>query len=118
MARRSCSYQQGGVVISAGPEEVIDPNVGTILEMVDLIASALVVKATYAPEYHFVPDWQGNHTFRVTPDAGGRYEYLIAGAWSEGAVLNTYAAFEAYVLKTAREYASPVRVRFVGEQRK
>jgi hypothetical protein len=111
-------YQKGGVVISAGPEEVIDPNVGTISEMVDLVASALVVKDAYAPEYHFVPDWRGNHTFRVTPDPTGRFEYLIAGGWSEGAVLNTYDAFEAYVLKTAREWQSPVRVRFVREERK
>lgn len=111
-------YQKGGVVISAGPEEVIDPNVGTISEMVDLIAGALVVKAAYAPEYQFVTAMQGNHTFRVTPDARGRFEYLIAGGWSEGAVLNTYEAFEAYVVKVAREWESPVRVHFVREERR
>ena len=109
-------YQKGGVVITAGPEAVADPDEGTITHDVAMIASALVVKDDYAPEYQFVPDLQGNHTFRFAPRADGVYEYLIAGAWSEGAVLNTYEQFEQYVLTTAREYGSPVGVRFVARE--
>lgn len=104
-------YQKGGIVITAGPEAVMDPDEGTISSEIEMIGSALIVKDEYRPQYRFVPGMQGNHTFSVEPDPDGSYEYLIAGAWSEGAVLNTYDAFEAYVLKTAREYASPLGVR-------
>lgn len=101
-------FQQGGVVITAGPEEVMDPDEGTISSTIDLIASAMIVKSEYWPIYQFTPDFKGNHTFKVTP-RDGRFEYLIAGAWSEGAILNTYEGFEAYVRQVAREYESPVR---------
>ncbi len=101
-------FQQGGVVITAGPEEVMDPDEGTISSTIDLIASAMIVKSEYRPIYQFTPDFKGNHTFKVTP-RDGRFEYLIAGAWSEGAILNTYEGFEAYVRQVAREYESPVR---------
>jgi hypothetical protein len=103
-------YQEDGVVITASPEEVMDPDEGTVSSMIDLIGSALVVRNEYRPEYRFSPDFKGNHTFKVTPRPDGSFEYLIAGAWSEGAILNTYAAFEAYVKQVAREYQSPVRV--------
>ena len=33
-------------------------------------------------------------------------------------MLNTYEQFEQYVLTTAREYGSPVGVRFVGREAK
>jgi hypothetical protein len=109
--RENHLYQKGGVVITAGPEAIADPDEGTITHDIAMIGSALVVKDEYQPEYQFVPDLQGNHTFRFTPRADGAYEYLIAGAWSEGAVLNTYEQFEEYVLRTAREYGSPVSVK-------
>jgi hypothetical protein len=104
-------FQQGGVVITAGPETVMDPDAGTVSSRVEMIGSALVVKDHYRPEYQFVPGFNGNHTFRVTPNPDGSFEYLIAGAWSEGAVLRTYDGFVQYVRQTAREYASPLRVR-------
>jgi hypothetical protein len=112
-------YQKGGVVITAGPEEVRDPDDGTISLEVAMIANAIVVKEEFRPRYQFVPDQQGNHAFRVTPRSDGSYEYLIAAAWSDGAVYNTYPAFEAYVHQVAREYESPLVVRLAGtEQRK
>jgi hypothetical protein len=112
-------YQKDGIVITAGPEAVIDPDDGTISSDIDMIANAIVVKDEYRPQYQYVPDWQGNHAFRVSPRADGSYEYLIAAAWSEGAILNTYDAFEAYVLSVAREYQRPIVVRLVGtEERK
>lgn len=107
---------EGGVVMTGGPEEVIDPDDGTISELVDLIAGALIVKSEYRPEYQFVSDLKGNHVFKVTPRADGSFEYLVAAAWSEGATLSTWDAFEAYVRKTAREYESPVRTRFVRSE--
>jgi hypothetical protein len=109
--REAHFYQKGGIVITAGPEAIMDPDQGTITSDIDLIASAMVVRDEYRPQYRFVPGLQGNHAFSVVPDASGGFEYLIAGGWSEGSVLNTYEAFESYVLRTAREYASPLRVR-------
>lgn len=109
-------YQKGGVVITASPESTRDPETGLNMVNTTMVGSALVVGDEFRPEYQFVPGFGGNHTFRVTPRADGTFEYLIAGAWSEGEVLNTYEQFEAYVLKTARELASPVRVRYVGTE--
>lgn len=114
--REAHVLQRGGVVITAGPEAVIDPDAGTISADVGMIASALVVRDEYAPEYRFVSDLKGNHAFAVTPRADHSFEYLIAGAWSEGAILNTYDAFERYVLQAAREYNVPIRVRVVGRE--
>jgi hypothetical protein len=108
--------QQGGLVITAGPEAVRDPDVGVAAVMVDMIASALVVKDVYRPQYQFVADLRGNHTLKVTPAAGQSFEYMIAGAWSEGAVYNTYPAFEAYMKKTALEYNSPVRAQVLASE--
>jgi hypothetical protein len=104
-------YQRGGVAIAAGPEAVMDPDSGTVETEVEFIASAIVVSDEYRPQYQFVPGYRGNHTFRVTPRADGSFEYLIAGAWSEGRVHSTHPAFEAYVQRTAREYGAPLRVR-------
>jgi len=111
-------YQKDGIVITAGPEEVMDPDQGTVSSMVDMIGSALVIRSQYRPRYRFVEDLKGNHVFAVTPSADGAYEYLIAGAWSEGAVLQTWEAFQRYVLTTAREYESPVRARVVADERR
>ncbi len=116
--REAHRYQQGGVVITAGPEAVMDPDDGTISLDVSMIASAMVVRDEFKPEYRFVSDLKGNHAFSVTPRSDQSYEYLIAGAWSEGAVLNTYPAFEQYVLQTAREYNSPVQVHVVAREAK
>lgn len=107
------AYQQGGVVITGGAEAIRNPDDRDSAQnalTVDFAGSALVVKDAYHPEYVFVPDYQGNHAFRipVTPDHS--FEYLIAASWSEGAVLNTRQAFQDYVIKTAREYNSPVRL--------
>lgn len=108
--------QRGGVVITASPESTRDPETGLNMVNTDMVGSALVVRDEFRPEYQFVEDYSGNHTFRLTPRADGSFDYLIAGAWSEGEVLTTYEAFEAYVLKTAREYNSPVRVRYAGTE--
>ena len=46
------------------------------------------------------------------------YEYLLASAWSEGAVYNNKETFTAYVQKTAREYNHPLQTQFVTIQDK
>lgn len=108
--------QRGGVVVTASPESTRDPETGLNMVSTTMVGSALIVGDEFRPEYQFVPDYAGNHTFRVTPRADGSFEYVIAGAWSEGEVLNTYEQFEAYVLKTAREHQRPVRARVVGTE--
>lgn len=108
--------QEGGIVMTGGPEEVIDPDDGTISEQIDLISGAMVIKPEYGPEYQFVPDLKGNHVFRVTPRADGSFEYLIAAAWSEGSVLGTWDEFQRYVRRIALEYEKPLRTRFVATE--
>jgi len=76
----------------------------------EFIGKAIVVKDCYDPEYQFVKARSGNHAFRVTPDKNNAYEYMIFAAWSEGAVLNTKKEFEAYVIKTAQEFNTPLRI--------
>ncbi len=111
-------YQEGGIVITGGPEAVIDPDDGTISTDIDLISSALVVRRDFSPEYRFVPGLKGNHVFAIAPRADRSFEYMIAGAWSEGAILKTWPEFEEYVRRTAREYESPLRVRFVADEKR
>src|SRR5690606_8913557 len=106
-------YQQGGVVITGGAEAIRNPDDRESVQnalTVDFAASALVVKDAYHPEYVFVPEYQGNHAFRIPVTPDHTYEYMIAAAWSEGAVLNTRDGFRDYVLASAREYNSPVRL--------
>jgi hypothetical protein len=106
--------QRDGVVITASPE-ASDPETGQSFLDIQMVGSALIVPGEFRPEYQFVSDYLGNHTFRVTPRADGTYEYLIAGAWSEGAVLKTWDSFQQYVVQAALEYESPVRIRFVAD---
>ena len=71
--REAHRYQQGGVVITAGPEAVIDPDDGTISVDVPMIASAMVIRDEFKPEYRFVSDLKGNHAFSVTPRSDQSY---------------------------------------------
>jgi hypothetical protein len=119
-------FQEGGVAISSGPEEVRNPDetLTTVQSLVvGFVGSALVVPDRYAPEY--VHDEQrqgdevaGNHVFRVRPDATGAFEYMIAGAWSEGEVLTDFASFKEYVMRAAAGMNSPAQVSFSELQQK
>jgi len=110
--------QNGGVIISSGPEEVRDPNVSADREApkIDFIGTALVVKADYEPEYQYVSSNSGNHTFRINTPKGNSFEYLLSSAWSEGAVYNNPQDFTDYINKTSLEYNNPLKIRFVGKQ--
>ena len=110
--------QEGGMIISSGPETIRDPeNIDDRQEYtVDFIGSALVVQDKYKPEYQFVSSRSGNHSFRIEADMNNSYEFLLASAWSEGAVYNNKSDFTAYIRKTAIEYNSPVQTQFVSVQ--
>ncbi len=103
-----------GIAIRTGTELAVDPDddTGQKGHTVEFVGSALVVKDAYAPEYKRIASFGGNHTFRIPVTKDHTYEYLIAGAWSEGAVYNTPASFIAYVRMTAAEYNAPPLVQF------
>lgn len=103
-----------GIAIRAGSEKVADPDddTGQKAHQVDFIGSALIVKDEYKPEYQYVNDFGRNHTFKVQADNNNTFEYMIAGAWSEGEVYNTPESFIEYVKQTAVEYNSPLQVKF------
>jgi hypothetical protein len=118
--RESDFFQSGGVTISAGPETIRNPDETLAVEgrlEVDFIGGALVVPDRYAPEYVYREEKhgsevQGNHLFRVTMDEDRSFEYMIAGAWSEGEVLTDFRSFKEYVVKAAAGMNAPAEVFF------
>ncbi len=107
------AYQQGGVVITGGAEAIRNPDDREAVQnalTVDFAASALAVKDSANAEYVFTPDYQGNHLFRVPVTPDHAFEYMIAASWSEAAILNTREGFRDYVIASAREFNSPVRL--------
>ena len=112
--------QEKGMIISSGPEAIRDPEKIDDREdyQVDFIGSALVVKDIYHPEYQFVPSYHGNHTFKITPGQNNSYEFLLASAWSEGAVYNNKKDFTDYIRKSELEFNNPIQVQLAGIQEK
>lgn len=114
--------QRGGLLISAGPERVKDPEMIDDREawLVPFIGTGLVVKDVYKPEYFFndVEEGNRNHTFRVTPDANNRYEYMLLAGWSQGAVYNTAESFTDYAERSALEFNHPVVAHCGGVEEK
>lgn len=110
--------QEGGMVVSIGDEEIVDPDYkgeGEHSVKVKFVGNALVVKDVYQPRYQFVPAQEGNHTFRIPATADLGFEYLIAGAWSEGEVYNTPDAFKEYVARVAQGFNHPAVVAVSAE---
>lgn len=103
-----------GIAIRTGSERVADPDddTGQKVYEVDFIGSALIVKDEYKAVYKRVKVFGDNHTFKIQPNKDHTFEYMIAGAWSEGAVYNTPESFEEYVKKSAIEYNNPVKVSY------
>lgn len=107
--------QKNGIVISSGKEEVRDPEKIDDREniVVDFIGGAIVVKECYNPQYQFVAAYEGNHTFRITPDENNAYEYMVCTAWSEGTKLTDKDSFNKYVSEQAEEFNNPVKYKFI-----
>jgi hypothetical protein len=107
----STYYQQGGTIVTAGSEEIVNPDdVDGIQKItVDYVGSACIVKDVYHPEYQLVPAYSTNHTFKIEPTADRSFEYLIAAAWSEGPPFETADDFKQYVLDAGRKYNHPVQ---------
>jgi hypothetical protein len=100
-----------GVAIQSGTEEAMDPDddTGQRSHKIEFVGCALIVADRFQAQYQRSGQ---NHTFRFPVNALRSYEYMIAGAWSEGEVYNTPESFREYVLKTAKEYNNPVTVAF------
>lgn len=103
-----------GIAIRTGNELAADPDddLGLRSHKVEFVGTALVVRDNYKPEYQWVKSNGGNHVFRIPVTVNREFEYLIAGAWSEGVVYNTPESFKAYVKQTALEYNNPVKASF------
>ncbi|RPH37744.1 DUF4861 domain-containing protein [bacterium] len=109
-----------GMAVRSGSEQVADPDddTGQKSLQVNFVGSALVVKDQYKPLYHRIRSMGGNHAFSIPVTGDLAFEYLIAGAWSEGAVYNSKESFISYVRKTALEYNNPVTVQFGALEQK
>lgn len=103
--------QSGGMVVTAGPETIRNPDDKEAVQpdmKVSFAGAGLVVKDKYRPQYLFSPARQGNHLFVMEPTPDRSFEYLIAAGWSEGEQRKTAEAFGAYVERVAREYNAPI----------
>ena len=91
--------QEGGVIISSGPEAIKDPeNIDDRKKhVVDFIGTAIIVKEEYKPEYQFVSEHKGNHAFRIANSKDNSFEYLLSSAWSERAVYTNKDDFTDYL---------------------
>ena len=112
--------QEGGIIISSGPESIRDPeNIDDRKAiMIDFVGTALIVKDRYKPEYQYVSEHKGNHTFRISGSEHNTFEFMLSSAWSDGVVYNNKKDFSDYIRKTSLEYNSPILSKFVGTQEK
>ena len=112
--------QKGGILISSGPENIKDPeNIDDRdIWQIPFIGVGLVVKDKYNPKYQFIDEFNGNHAFRIEPDANHSYEYMMLAGWSEGVVYNDKESFSAYVEKCAKEYNTPIQCNFIITEEK
>jgi hypothetical protein len=107
------SDHHNGAIISYGKNiEIRSPNeqIGSEGIVVDFEAIALIVPEQYEPTYHPTESLGGNHTFIIDVNESKTFEYMILGAWSQGAVLTDEESFRTYVSETQNRYNYPVRV--------
>jgi len=106
------SQRKGGLVMSFGKGVVVRPpnkDFGEKGVTLDFEGIALVVKEIYKPEYRDIKNgaFGENHVMRIPVNPDRSYEYMIAGAWSEGAVNKTADEFRQYMTTAALEYNNP-----------
>lgn len=108
------SFHEKGTVISFGKNVAIEsphPNEHgeeKVRSVLAFEALAMVVKDAYRPSYRFVKSYGGNHCFTVPVNDDFTFEYLFAGAWSEGMANKTPEEFKEYVLKAGQEFNNPL----------
>ena len=116
MPRENKFHQENGIVISSTNDLMnvitpLDNDPGLKDGVEEFLGLALAVRDEYRPHFNATKSFDGNYTFRIPATDDLTYEYLIAGAWSEGIVLTSYEEFKAYILKTAQEYNSPIEIK-------
>ena len=117
--RENNFIQEGGMLVSSGPENIKDPENIDDREawFVPFIGIALIVKDQYKPQYQFIKEYEGNHTFRLTPDDNNSYEYMLIASWSEGVVYNNKESLNNYAKKCALEFNNPVVSHFIKTEK-
>lgn len=116
-------YQNGGVAIS-GTNDLLSyttPNEGDPplkAGVKPFLGLALVVKDKYKPQFLHSKSMGENYTFRIPLTGDLSYEFLAAGAWSEGMVYSSEDEFKEYIVNTALEYNNPVIVDLLTVERK
>ncbi|MCD6308049.1 MAG: DUF4861 family protein [Candidatus Latescibacteria bacterium] len=109
-------FREGGTVISFGRDVPIESphpdetGAEKLRTVIDFEAIALVVRDEYRPEYRYIESYGGNHAFCIPVTADRTYEYLFAGAWSEGMLNTTAGEFKDYVRKAAEEFNHPLKI--------
>ena len=124
VSKENLLYQQGGVVVTGTNDlsAYLTPNPGDPglkAGVEPFLGLGLVVKDFYKPRFLLSKSMGENYTFRMPLTGDLSYEFLCAGAWSEGAVLSNAAEFKEYVITAGREYNNPVIVESIAaEQQK
>ena len=106
-------YQTPNMVVTGGPEDIVNPDDtgGDKKQTVDYISTACIVKKQYQPRLETVKsDTVDNYAFKIKPTSDLRFEYLLGAAWSEGPPFKTNEDFKLYMIRTAEEYESPLKV--------
>jgi hypothetical protein len=107
------SFNKDGTAITFGKDldiRIPDEDVGSEGNKIAFEGIALTVKDSYKPEYRNIDGLGGNHIFRVPVTPDNTFEYMIYGAWSQGAVNRNADEFKEYVLTEALQYNNPVRI--------
>ena len=101
-----------GLIITSGPEYLIDPNYADNRPGVraEMVATGIIVPDRYKSEYQYIPTASRNHALRVTPAASNSYEFMLLGSWSESTLYNTTQSFNDYCRQMQLEYNNPLRV--------
>ena len=113
LENESLQYQKGGIAITGTdnlrsyltPNEG-DPDLKGGIEQ--FLGIGLVVKDMYKPKFHHTKIMGENYAFIMPLTDDLSYEFLAAGAWSEGAVVSSEKEFKKYIIATAREYNNPL----------
>jgi hypothetical protein len=117
MMREYNTYQDGGTVISMGKDielRIPDEDIGDEGLIVEFEGIALVAADKYDPVYKNIKTRGGNHVFEISVTPDRSFEYMIAGAWSQGKINTTETEFTEYVISEALKYNNPPMVRVFG----
>ena len=115
MINENFFYKENGLVITSTNDlmSVITPlknDPGLKEDVEEFLGLALIVRDNYHPRFIPTESFGGNYTFRMPVTDELTFEYLVAGAWSEGSVLTSIKDFKEYVIRTAQEYNNPIEI--------